>query len=143
MQESDKYLDLVESLLADPPQSADAVADKIGVALRPISKTAKVRDEGAGEGADGLAFEKVSLSYLPDGAPGVMVLTIAPEAAPKIDAVLLKFEGLELTAAPSGRSPAEEAEYSRKEDWGLLAFGFAERARDTLRSVIFNYVTKD
>jgi hypothetical protein len=143
MQESDKYLDLVESLLSEPPMSSEAITDKIGVTLRPISKTARVRDEGAGAGADGLAFEKVSLSYMPNGEPAVFVLTIAPEAAPSKEDVFARFEDLKLTAAPTGRSIAEEAEYSRKESWGLLAFGFAERARKKLRSIIFNYVKKD
>lgn len=142
MQDSDKYLDFVGSLIEEPPQSSEAVKEKVGVALRPISKDSKLRDEGSGTGADGLEFERVSLSYLPDGTPAVFVLTLAPEGAPSQDDVSEKFEGIKITAAPSGRSLDEEAEFSRKESWGTLAFGFNERNPDKLRSIIFNYIQK-
>lgn len=142
MQESDKYLDLVESLLEDPPQSSETVKGKIGVALQPVSKVARLRDEGAGKGAGGLDFERVSLSYLPNGKPGVFVLTLAPDLAPSREEVRARFDDIKITAAPSGRSLDEETEFSRQEVWGTLAFGFAERAPDKLRSIIFNYITK-
>lgn len=143
MTKSDKYLELVETLLEDPPKTPDAVKKMLGVALRPISKTARLRDEGAGKGTDGLEFDKITLSYLPNGDPGVLVFTIAPDLAPVRADVKARFDDIRITAAPRGRSLNDETEYSRKESWGILAFGFAERDRDKLRSVIFNYMPKD
>jgi hypothetical protein len=143
MQESDKYLVLVENLLGDPPQSAGAVKEQIGVALRPFSKTAKLRDEGEGTGTDGLAFDSVMLTYLPSGKPGVLMLTLPPDHAPLRKDVTERFTGLTITATPRGRSLDEQTEFTRSESWGLLGFGFAERDPTKLRSIVFNYIPEN
>ncbi|KQW03099.1 hypothetical protein [Rhizobacter sp. Root1221] len=71
--------------------------------------------------------------------PGFLVLTLSGACVPK-SAVFGRYENLQLTDYPRGRSLDEEASYTRVESWGKLSFGFAERARDCLRTVVFNPV---
>lgn len=142
MTERATYLDLAERLRTDPPKTPEAVEDRLGIGLRPASRKARVADEGAGTGADGLAFAKVRLRYLPTGEPSVLVLTLPEGTGPSREEVLERFEGLRLIAAPTGRSEEEEAEYGRNEPWGLLAFGFPEKDPERLRTIIFNYLRK-
>lgn len=85
----------------------------------------------------GVVIEKIDLRLRrepPD--PGFLVLTFAGTCVNKAE-VMRRYGGLSLTEYPRGRSLDEEAHYSRSEPWGDLSFGFAERARDCLRSVVF------
>ncbi|ALV06032.1 hypothetical protein [Roseateles depolymerans] len=63
-------------------------------------------------------------------------LTVAGKCVARSD-VLARYPRLEVTNAPRGRSPNEETSYSRKELWGKLSFGFAQRNPDCLSSVLF------
>jgi hypothetical protein len=47
------------------------------------------------------------------------------------------YPGLFLTNAPHGHSLEEEANFSSKQSWGRLSFGFKEKRRDCLSSIIF------
>ena len=133
------YIDLVRDLVEDPPSTAEQVAERTGVTLTPVSKDRKLRDEGQGQTDGGLLLEEVTLSYMPDGTPHVLVFSIPHGAAPMVEDVIDAFPGLKLTAVPRGRSLQEETELSRKEAWGTLVFGIAETDREKLRSVIFRF----
>ncbi len=143
MTDTTTYTGLVKSMVADPPQSAQAVAERLGIAIEPVSKDRKLRDEGAGQTQNDLVFDKVSLSYLPTGAAGTLVLTIPPDAAPMVDTVIDAFPRLKLTEVPRGKSRTEETVLSRPETWGTLSFGIAETDRNKLRSVMFRFSKPD
>lgn len=63
-----------------------------------------------------------------------LVLTMGGSCVPRAE-VLRRYERLEITGMPRG-GPNEETSWSRREPWGKLAFGFAERRPDCLSSVL-------
>jgi hypothetical protein len=86
----------------------------------------------------GVVIENIDLRIKKEQPhPGFLVLTLSGACVPKAE-VFSRYENLELTGYPRGRSLDEEASYSRMESWGKLSFGFSERARDCLRTVVFN-----
>lgn len=139
MTSTPSYIDFVRDLVENPPDTPQEVAERTGITLSPVSKDRKLRDEGQGETGDGLMLDEITLSYMPDGTPHVLVFSIPHDAAPMVADVIDAFPGLKLTAVPRGRSLQEETELSRKEDWGTLVFGIAETDRERLRSVIFRF----
>lgn len=64
-------------------------------------------------------------------------LTVAGQCVARSD-VLARYPRLEVRNSPRGGSPNEETSYSRKEVWGKVSFGFAERNPDCLSSVLFS-----
>ncbi|KIN62009.1 hypothetical protein Z946_865 [Sulfitobacter noctilucicola] len=143
MTDKTTYIGLVQAMVNDPPQSAEAVKAQLGIVVTPVSKDRKLRDEGAGETPADLVLEKVSLSYMPTGAPNVLVLTIPNDVAPPVDQLIDAFPRLKLTEVPRGKSLNEETVLSRPEAWGTLSFGMAESDRDKLRSVMFKFQKPD
>ncbi len=143
MTDTTTYIGLLQALVADPPQSADAVRDRLGITLVPVSKDRKLRDEGAGTTDQGLVIEEVSLSYLPDGDPGTLAVTLPHDAAPMVGDVIDVFARLKMTEVPRGQSLQEETVLSRAETWGTFSLGIAETDRNRLRSVYFKFHTRD
>ncbi|WP_431261980.1 hypothetical protein ACQ859_17470 [Roseateles chitinivorans] len=64
-----------------------------------------------------------------------LVLRIAGPCVQRTD-VLRRHEGMEITGHPRGGSLDEETSWSRREPWGKLAFGFAERDWNCLSSIL-------
>ncbi len=74
-----------------------------------------------------------------DGGP-MLVIKIDASPARRVSrkTILERFGPLILTGVPSGRSFEEQAYWSSVEASGKVSFGFAERAPDSLASVVFS-----
>ncbi len=86
----------------------------------------------------GVTLEKISVriqKIQPD--PGFVSIKLVGSCVTRAE-VMRRYEGLTLSDHPRGRSPDEETSFSRREAWGELTFGFAERAPDCLRTVVFD-----
>ncbi|OWQ48351.1 hypothetical protein CDL60_07185 [Roseateles noduli] len=85
--------------------------------------------------ADGVILDEAFLRVSKrEPAAWGLVLTLAGSCIPRTD-VLRRHNGLEITGFPRG-GPNEETSWSRREPWGKLAFGFAERRPDCLSSIL-------
>lgn len=86
-----------------------------------------------------IAIEAVSfrVSVMEPTEKWLLNLTVAGKCVARSD-VLARYPRLEVTNAPRRRFPNEETSYSRKELWGKVSFGFAERNPDCLSSVLFS-----
>lgn len=137
-----KTLDLwtvIDYLPTRLPFSTDKIESALNVVL------AKARENeyfGFYEASDlalsrGVTLEKLDLRIRKEQPhPGFLVLTIGGACVPRAE-VMGRYDGLQLAGVPRGRSLDEETSWSRQESWGKLSFGFSERARDCLRSVVF------
>jgi hypothetical protein len=67
-----------------------------------------------------------------------LILDLADEAACFTRERIKKtYPDLSLTDVPRGRSMEEEAYFSSSQLWGRLSFGFKEKRRDCLSSIVF------
>lgn len=72
------------------------------------------------------------------GATGgaLLVVNVKGDCPPRA-ALEARYGPWRLTEVPRGRSPDEQAYWTHAEPWGELSFGFAEKAPDCLRTVVF------
>ena len=138
-----KTLDLwtvIDYLPTRLPFATDKIESALNVVLTRNSENAYFTFYAATDLAlsQGVVIENIDLRIKKEQPhPGFLVLTLSGTCVPKSE-VLGRYEGLELTGVPRGRSPDEEASYSRVERWGRLSFGFAEHTPGCLRTVVFN-----
>ena len=132
------YLELSERLRRNPPMSPAAVAEMLGVTM----KKTDLGHEASGAGSDGVEFAKLVFRFLPNGNPNVFVITLPDGAGPSPATVRESFGDLRLLAGPRGKSPEDEMIIGRDEYWGTLSFGFAEKARENLRTIVFSFGQK-
>lgn len=135
---------LIDTLPAQLPFTAQKIEAALSVTLGHDDKSESVNPyfsfhtAGGIALAEGVVIEKLDLRLRKESPhPGFLVLTLAGTCVTKAE-VMRRYSGLNLTDYPRGRSLDEEAHFSRSEPWGTLSFGFAERARDCLRSVVFD-----
>ncbi|WKB55519.1 hypothetical protein [Eleftheria terrae] len=69
--------------------------------------------------------------------PGFLVLRLAGDCLPRSQ-VLERYPGMSIGDTPRGRSLDEETSFRHDTPWGRLAFGFAERRPECLRSLVFD-----
>lgn len=87
---------------------------------------------------DGVEIESIDLRVNKEQSTRrLLILRLAGNCVPR-DKVFGRNHKLELSDPPRGRSLGEEANWSMKQPWGTLSFGFAERNPDCLRSVLFS-----
>ena len=133
---------IIDYLPTRLPFATDKIESALNVVLTRDSQNAYFTFYAATELAlsHGVVIEKIDLRIKKEQPhPGFLVLTLSGTCVPKSE-VLGRYQGLELTGVPRGRSPDEEASYSRREPWGKLSFGFAEHTPGCLRTVVFNPV---
>jgi hypothetical protein len=131
---------LIDTVPTHLPFSVGALEAALGVAFSLDGEHEYFRFYKAGGLAlcDGVVIESLDLRIKKEQPhPGFLVLTLAGTCVARAE-VMRRYDGLRLTEYPRGRSLDEEAHYSRHEPWGDLSFGFSERARDCLRSIVFN-----
>lgn len=138
-----KTLDLwtvIDYLPTRLPFSTDKIESALNVVLAKDSENEYFSFYKAGDLAlsNGVVIESIDLRIRKEQPhPGFMVLRLTGTCVAKAE-VMRRYEGLKLTEYPRGRSLNEQAHFSRRESWGEISFGFAERARDCLRSVVFS-----
>lgn len=137
------YLSFIKRLLPGPPQSIDDASLQLGIEMQTVEKGTRIWGEARGETAFGPVFSNIELRFYPDGRASLLALTLPPDQAPNLDDVLGAFDGLKITATPRGRSDEEMTEFSRKEYWGPLTFGFLAHTPDKLASVVLGYTYID
>ena len=86
---------------------------------------------------EGLVISGVDLRIKREGGhPGFLVLAV--EGACITPAQLREhYKELQITQVPRGRSLEEETTFTQTLPWGKLSFGFKERNRDCLASIVF------
>lgn len=138
-----KTLDLwtvIDYLPTRLPFSTDKIESALNVVLAKDSENEyfsfyKAQDLAL---SNGVVIEAIDLRIRKEQPhPGFLVIRLAGACVPRAE-VLRRYEGLDITDHPRGRSLDEQTSYSRREVWGKLSFGFAERSPDCLRSVVFN-----
>lgn len=138
-----KTLDLwtvIDYLPTRLPFSTDKIESALNVVLAKDSENEYFSFYKASDLAlsNGSVIESIDLRIKKEQPhPGFLVIKLAGACVPKSE-VMQRYEGLKLTEYPRGRSLDEEASFSRREVWGRISFGFSERARDCLRTVVFN-----
>lgn len=138
-----KTLDLwtvIDYLPTRLPFSTDKIESALNVVLAKDSENEyfsfyKAQDLAL---SNGVVIESIDLRIKKEQPhPGFLVIQLAGACVPRAE-VLRRYEGLDITDHPRGRSLDEQTSYSRREVWGKLSFGFAERSPDCLRSVVFS-----
>lgn len=95
------------------------------------------KGQGVRSGKDTLGVDlrmPVSNGGATSGA--LVALTLTGKCSHRAD-VEAHYGPLILTQAPRGDATDEEAQWSRREPWGELSFGFPTHTPDCLRSVVF------
>lgn len=69
---------------------------------------------------------------------GSLLIIKILDGCPRKSDIEARFAPWTVTNTPRGQSLNEETNWSRKEPWGKLSFGFAERAPDCLSSITFS-----
>jgi hypothetical protein len=89
--------------------------------------------------ADGVEVDSVRLRVAKEDATNAWLLSLSLSGRCEERAtVLARYANMRITQTPRGQSPDEVTDWSRRESWGGLTFGFAERNRDCLSRVLFS-----
>jgi hypothetical protein len=132
---------IVYALIAAPPASPDKAQTALGVTLTAAPGSGPFRQyKGRVEpGPDG---RSIDVEYR---MPQTAAASAGPLLILKLDGPCLakaevqnRYGPLQITDVPRGKSLDEEASFSRTYAWGTLSFGFAERNRDCLRTIVYN-----
>jgi hypothetical protein len=117
------------------------VARTLGLRLRPVSETSAFRTFVAvAAGMDGLAIVTEWREPIPGrGATAgpLLSLSITGECR-DLPALARHYGPLTVTDTPHHGLPGEQTYWSRTERWGRLSFGFAERARNCLSTIVLS-----
>lgn len=91
---------------------------------------------------DGTVISTIDLRIKIQGAhPGLLGIDLEGSCI-TLDDVRRRYNALEITDAPRGRSLQEETVYTAKLPWGELSFGFKEAKPDCLAGIGFNPTRK-
>lgn len=129
-------IDRFPSLL---PFTAEKLANALGIMLVKENENEYFTFYKAGGVAlaDGVFIHALDLRIRKEQPhPGFLVLSLSGTCVPKTE-VFARYPQMVMTDHPRGRSLDEEASYTKDTAWGKLSFGFAERAPDCLRTVVF------
>ncbi|WP_076070849.1 hypothetical protein [Sphingomonas montana] len=119
-----------------------AVEAITGAALKPTTATNSFQSYAADGILSGTLVLSVELREPKPGSnatAGPLLLLRIVKGCPARKDVVAHYAPLAISQTPRGGSLDEETSWSRKEPWGQLSFGFAERAPDCLSTVVFAF----
>lgn len=133
---------LIDTLSRRAPFTKEIVQQVLGLDLLPAENFNERLDSFKGGPLsllDGVAVETASLRLLKDDPANqwLLSLSLAGHCVQHAQ-VMSRHADLQVTRSPGSAAPDAQAYWSKEEPWGRLSFGFAERNRDCLRSVLFS-----
>jgi hypothetical protein len=132
---------IIAALIAEPPATV-AKVEKILATTLSAAPTQNVFRQYTGQTENIGDGRSIDIEYrMPQSAQA----TSGPLLIMKIDGPCLtktqvqkQYGPLTVTGMPRGQSLDEETSFSRHYDWGALSFGFSERNRECVRTIVYS-----
>ena len=137
MRQDEPLIALIDRLRAMPAVSAAALEVALGFALVPDPILSRLNVIRGPVRANGVVFARLEWRIIPRG--GVLILLDVAKSSLSREAVMRRYEPLDLLAAPRGHSHNETTVWARREPWGELRFGFAERQPTCLSRIVLQF----
>lgn len=130
-------IQLIDTLLGDPPKSPESVNDAMGVELAQVdtgNHDQEFRISVADRPISSVRLRKLNRA---NAKLSFLELAIQDDASPTRSEVFGHFGEASVSATPRGRSLKEEFQYTQTHDWGDAIFGFSARDPEHLSSMVF------